>query len=85
MPKRKLSFAPSSKWKRKCSVPRIPDLEHAQQSGRGAGQGGKYAEAETEDRNVLKLDEKVLGPEHPDSLDTRSNLALALLHQGKYS
>lgn len=42
------------------------------------------AEAETEEREVLKLDEKVLGPEHPDTLDTRANLAGALLHQGRY-
>ena len=34
---------------------------------------------------MLKLDEKVLGPEHPDSLDTRNNLALALLHQRNYT
>ena len=41
---------------------------------------GKYIDAETEDREVLK---KMLGPEHPDSLDTRNSLALVLLHQGK--
>jgi hypothetical protein len=28
---------------------------------------GKYAEAETQDRELIKLYEKVLGPEHPDT------------------
>ena len=33
---------------------------------------------------MLKLEEKVLGPEHPDTLRTRDSLALALDDQGKY-
>src|SRR5205807_2036309 len=36
---------------------------------------GKYAEAEGEHRAVLKLQQKVLGPEHPDTLLSRNNLA----------
>jgi Tetratricopeptide repeat len=39
---------------------------------------GKYAEAEAEDRAVLKLREKVLSPEHPDTLRTCFNLAVCL-------
>ena len=46
---------------------------------------GKYAEAEAEYRAVLKLREKVLGPEHPDTLASRNNLAGALYGEGKYA
>ena len=41
-------------------------------------------EAEAEDRALIKLQEKVLGPEHPGTLEARCNLAQALAHQGKY-
>jgi Flp pilus assembly protein TadD len=34
---------------------------------------------------VNKLREKVLGPQHPDTLKTRSNLAIVLEVQGKYA
>jgi tetratricopeptide (TPR) repeat protein len=34
---------------------------------------------------VIKLEEKVLGPEHPDTLGSRTNLAVALQSQGKYA
>jgi tetratricopeptide (TPR) repeat protein len=34
---------------------------------------------------VLKLREKVLGPEHPDTLASRHNLASTLNKQGKYA
>ena len=46
---------------------------------------GKYDQAETEYRAVLQLREKILGPEHPDTLKTRNNLALALDYQAKYA
>jgi tetratricopeptide (TPR) repeat protein len=36
---------------------------------------GKYAEAETEYRAVLKLMEKDFGTEHPDTLSSRNGLA----------
>jgi len=35
-------------------------------------------------RQVLETREKVLGPEHPDTLTSISNLRLVLLSQGKY-
>ena len=35
-------------------------------------------------RRVLKATEKVLGPEHPDTLNSVSNLGLVLESQGKY-
>jgi hypothetical protein len=34
---------------------------------------------------VTKLEEKVLGPEHPQTLGTRSDLANTLWSQGKYA
>jgi len=46
--------------------------------------GGNYREAEPILREVLKERERSLGPEHPDSLRTRNNLAAALNDQGKY-
>ncbi len=44
---------------------------------------GGSGEAETIYREVLALREKVLGPEHPDTLSTRHNLAGALIDQGR--
>ncbi|MGA7126164.1 MAG: tetratricopeptide repeat protein [Chthoniobacterales bacterium] len=46
---------------------------------------GKYVEAETEYRTVVRLKGKVKGPENPDTLGSRSDLGNALLHQGKYA
>jgi actin-like ATPase involved in cell morphogenesis len=46
---------------------------------------GQYAKAETEYREVIKLEEKLLGPEHSDTLATRNNMASALFYQGKYA
>jgi tetratricopeptide (TPR) repeat protein len=45
---------------------------------------GKYAEAEQMLRQTLMLKEKVLGEEHPSTLDSMNNLAIALDSQGKY-
>jgi tetratricopeptide (TPR) repeat protein len=41
--------------------------------------------AEAQFRELIKLDEKILGPEHPDTLDNRANLAVALNNQGNYA
>jgi tetratricopeptide (TPR) repeat protein len=46
---------------------------------------GKYADAEREYPSVLKLQEKVMGPEHPNTLLTRSDLAEVFYHQNKYT
>ncbi|MGA7129709.1 MAG: tetratricopeptide repeat-containing protein [Chthoniobacterales bacterium] len=46
---------------------------------------GQYSDAESLCREVLKERERVLGPEHPDSLATRSQLENALYYQGKYA
>jgi tetratricopeptide (TPR) repeat protein len=43
---------------------------------------GKYEEAETENRAVLKLREKVLGAEYPATLATCFNLARCLSAKG---
>ena len=44
----------------------------------------KYTEAEQMYRQTLELREKVLGQEHPSTLDSMNNLALVLDSQGKY-
>ena len=46
---------------------------------------GRYAEAESELRDIIAIQERVLGPEHPDTLSSRNNLANALSSQGKYA
>jgi hypothetical protein len=45
---------------------------------------GKYAEAEELFRQTLKERAKVLGEEHPDTLESIHNLAGVLRTQGKY-
>ncbi|KAF1947385.1 hypothetical protein EJ02DRAFT_297649, partial [Clathrospora elynae] len=45
---------------------------------------GKYEEAESMNRQTLAQSEKVLGPEHPYTLMSMSNLAGVLGRQGKY-
>ena len=45
---------------------------------------GKYQEAERMYRQALELMRKVLGMEHPSTLNSMNNLALALVNQGKY-
>jgi tetratricopeptide (TPR) repeat protein len=45
---------------------------------------GLYAKSERLLRRALQGREKVLGPEHPDTLTSMSNLALVLRSQGKY-
>jgi hypothetical protein len=45
---------------------------------------GKYDEAEKMQREVLAVDQRVLGAEHPDTLSTAGNLAQSLSRQGKY-
>jgi hypothetical protein len=48
-----------------------------------AGQG-RYAEAETEYRATLKLQEKVLGLEHPDTLRSCFSLAVCLRSESQF-
>ena len=45
---------------------------------------GKYAEAVAASRRALFLAEKMLGPEHPDTLSSLNSLALSYLAQGLY-
>ena len=44
---------------------------------------GKYAEAEAQYKQVIEAEEKVLGPEHRDTLNACYNLAYQLGQQGK--
>ncbi|MBP1781882.1 tetratricopeptide (TPR) repeat protein [Micromonospora sp. HB375] len=46
---------------------------------------GRYAEAEIEYREVLAIQTRVLGAEHPDTLRTRYGLANVLDSQGRYA
>lgn len=46
---------------------------------------GKYGEAEKHLRAMVKVMERVLGAEHPDTLGSRNNLADNLEHQGKHT
>jgi tetratricopeptide (TPR) repeat protein len=45
---------------------------------------GQYASAETSHRKASSLRKEALGPEHPDTLTSMSNLASVLNSQGKY-
>jgi tetratricopeptide (TPR) repeat protein len=45
---------------------------------------GRYAPAEASHRKASSLRKEVLGPEHPDTLTSISNLAGVLVLQGKY-
>ena len=45
---------------------------------------GKYEAAEQMHQQMLDIAEKLLGPEHPETLMGINNFALALLYQGNY-
>jgi tetratricopeptide (TPR) repeat protein len=45
---------------------------------------GRYIEAETLFQNVLKIRERIWGPEHPDTLTSVNKLGVVLKDQGKY-
>jgi tetratricopeptide (TPR) repeat protein len=44
----------------------------------------RFAEAEEQFREVLKTQRRVLGPDHPDTLNTIVSLGNALMEQGHY-
>jgi tetratricopeptide (TPR) repeat protein len=46
---------------------------------------GKFTEAQTLYREMLEVLQRVLGPEHPETLNTAGNLANTLNAQGKYA
>jgi hypothetical protein len=46
---------------------------------------GQYAEAERINRELLGVEKRVLGEEHPDTLTSAGNLASFLSNQGKYA
>jgi tetratricopeptide (TPR) repeat protein len=45
---------------------------------------GKYAQAAALDDQIMHIRQHVLGPEHPDTLNSMSNLALDYVDEGKY-
>ena len=45
---------------------------------------GKYNEAEAACQQALQLNQKVLGTEHPSTLDSMNSLAVVLYRQGRY-
>jgi tetratricopeptide (TPR) repeat protein len=45
---------------------------------------GKYEEALQTYQENYETEKRVLGPEHPDTLTTRNNMAGVLYQQGKY-
>ena len=47
-------------------------------------QQGRYNEAERIQRQTLELKERVLGHEHPSTMDSMKNLAVVLDHHGRY-
>ena len=47
-------------------------------------QRGQYWEAEPLWKSELTICERVLGPEHPDTLGSLNNLAILYWNQGKY-
>jgi tetratricopeptide (TPR) repeat protein len=46
---------------------------------------GKYADAEKSLRSVIRARSSAVGPEHPDTLDSRHRLIYALTRQSKYA
>ncbi|KAF2627622.1 kinesin light chain 1 [Macroventuria anomochaeta] len=53
--------------------------------GRCQASLGQYLAAETAHRQVLSIREKTIGPEHPDTLISMNEIAVALSDQGKYA
>ena len=46
---------------------------------------GRYAEAEKSLREILEIKRRVLGPEHPSTLDTMNSLAVDFMDQSRYA
>ncbi|PYH43058.1 FabD/lysophospholipase-like protein [Aspergillus saccharolyticus JOP 1030-1] len=59
-------------------------IDLAQRCGLCLDCDGRYHEAEVLYYKVLTYQEKVLGPEHPDTLTSINNFGWVLLNQGKY-
>jgi tetratricopeptide (TPR) repeat protein len=63
-----------------------PELDRALEVSVAAAQAfrdGSYQQAETLWRETLGAFETLLGPEHPDTLDIRVNLGIAIMAQGR--
>ena len=68
-----------------CSAPSIPRRSSASTTWRSLYESqGRYGEAEPLYRRALEARERVLGPEHPDTLTSVNNLAALYQAQGRY-
>ena len=72
-------------WSRVCDEAEESDerLAAASNLALARDSDGQYAEAERIQREVLDVRRRVLGDEHPDTLNSASNLATSLSGQGK--
>ena len=68
-------------WGRRIRRPSKP----SSRLGRTAYLQGKYPEAEALFSQTLEIQRRVLGPEHPDTLNSMNNLASVYYSQGKYA
>ena len=60
-------------------------LSAAQNLGHSLVHAGKYTEAEQMFREVHGIGMRLLGPAHPDTMDSACEIAACLLRQGKYA
>ena len=66
--------------------PGAPGCRHQSEQSRGLYQAqGRYAEAEPLYKRALAIEEKALGPEHPDVATSLNNLAVLYQAQGRYA
>lgn len=74
-------------WSRVLDRPQedLERLSAAQTLANALSGDGKYEEAEEIERAVLAVEQRVLWPEHPDTLISASNLGTSLFLQGKYA
>ncbi|CAN0434923.1 unnamed protein product [Ectocarpus sp. 12 AP-2014] len=83
---RKPSLYSSARWlsTRKCTVLITRRSQQTSTTGRGCRAIGKYDEADPLYQRALAIDEKALGPYHPDVASDLNNRAGLLRAQGKY-
>lgn len=48
-------------------------------------EGGKFAEAEAECSQIINIETRVLGPDNLVTLNSRGNMAIALIGQGRFA
>ena len=78
----------SDRWRygRKRSVPIIPMLRRSLNNLAALyDKQGRYADAEPLYKRSLAIQEKALGPDHPDVATSLNNLAVLYQEQGRYA